>query len=87
MKKIITSSLLLGFGLLSGLATAQQFSSNQHIAIQSDKVEQFKTVFQKADYNKCFNVKNNAYTPFAYSAWNNKKNITKFLLDNGANVN
>ena len=87
MKKIITSSLFLALGFFTTTISAQDFSNNKRTAIQSDKVADFQTNFQRADYDKCHTVKTDSYTPLAYSAWNNKRNITNFLLQNGSNVN
>ncbi len=87
MKKIITSSLFVAIGAFTNLVSAQQLSDAQHIAIQSDDVAQFKNAYPKAEYNKCYGVKEFSYTPLAYGAIHERKNIVKYLINNRADVN
>lgn len=87
MKKIITSTLIFGISMFANVLFAQQLSKVQRQAIQSDNIQTFKTAFAKADYDKCFGVKSESFTMLSYSALNNKKTVSNFLLANKADVN
>ncbi|MBW7675797.1 ankyrin repeat domain-containing protein [Chryseobacterium chendengshani] len=87
MKKIIITSVILGFSAFANLIFAQQVTGVQRQAIQSDNIQKFKAAFTKADYDKCLSVKDASYTMLSYSALNNKKNISEFLISNKADVN
>jgi len=87
MKKIITATLIFGISMFANLLFAQQVSKVQRQAIQSDNIQTFKTAFPKADYDKCLSIKDQSLTMLSYSALNNKKTISNFLLANKADVN
>ncbi|WP_292010556.1 hypothetical protein [Chryseobacterium sp.] len=50
MKKIISTTFVLGISLFANSLWAQQISKDQMKAFQSDNVEVFKTAFSKNDY-------------------------------------
>ncbi|OCK52428.1 Ankyrin repeat-containing protein [Chryseobacterium formosense] len=87
MKKIITTTLLIGFVALTNSIYAQQATKVQRQAIQTDNIETFKSAFTKAEYDKCIDIKERSYTMLSYSIRHNRKNITNFLLANNSDVN
>ncbi|RKT00909.1 ankyrin repeat protein [Chryseobacterium defluvii] len=87
MKKIIFTFLIFGVSVFTSMMSAQQLTKEQRKAIQTDNVAVFKKQFAKEDYNKCFQVKTDSYSPLSYSVLNDKKNIVNFLIDQKADVN
>jgi ankyrin repeat protein len=87
MKKIISTAFLLVISVSANMISAQSLSKTQMQAIQSDNVTSFKKNFAKADYNKCFALKDETFSALGFSSLYGKNNIVKFLLDNQADVN
>ncbi|MCJ7933485.1 MAG: ankyrin repeat domain-containing protein [Chryseobacterium sp.] len=87
MKKIISTTFLFGMLLSAGMFSAQQLSQAKMKAINSDNVAAFKKQFAPGDYNKCFTIGQEAYTPLGFSALYGSNTIVKFLLDSKVNVN
>ncbi len=87
MKKIISTTFLLVISVSANMLSAQSLSKKQMQAIQSDDVATFKKNFSKADYNKCFPLKNETFSALGFSSLYGRNNIIKFLLDNQADVN
>ncbi|PKF74639.1 ankyrin repeat domain-containing protein [Chryseobacterium sp. PMSZPI] len=87
MKKIISITFLFGMLLLTNMLSAQQLSQEKMKAINSDDVSTFKKQFTPGDYNKCFTIGNESYSPLGFSALYGSHNIIKFLLDNKADIN
>ncbi|MBL1219328.1 ankyrin repeat domain-containing protein [Chryseobacterium sp. L7] len=87
MKKIISTAFLLVISVSANMLSAQSLSKSQMQAIQSDDVAVFKKNFSKADYNKCFPLKNETFSALGFSSLYGRNNIVKFLLDNQADVN
>lgn len=85
MKNIIFTLFAVAVFFVSNLAHAQQITDNQKQIFNNDNVEEFIKVFS-SDYNKCINVKDESFTPLAYSARHHKTKIFSFLVENGANV-
>ncbi|MFP7658287.1 hypothetical protein [Chryseobacterium proteolyticum] len=57
MKKIISTTLVFAISIFAGSLFAQQISSEQRIAFQTDNIETFKKAFPKEDYDKCLGEK------------------------------
>lgn len=89
MKKIISTAFLLVISASANMLSAQTqtLSKTQMQAIQSDNVASFKKNFSKADYNKCFPLKDETFSALGFSSLYGRNNIVKFLLDNQADVN
>ncbi|ROH96724.1 ankyrin repeat domain-containing protein [Chryseobacterium daecheongense] len=87
MKKIIFTFLIFGISVFTSMLSAQQLTKEQRKAIQTDNIAVFKKQFAKDDYNKCFQVKTESFSPLAYSVMNDKKNIVNFLIDQKVDVN
>ncbi|MBB4807576.1 ankyrin repeat protein [Chryseobacterium defluvii] len=87
MKKIISTTLIFGISIFANMLFAQQMTKEQRKAIQSDNIAEFKKQFAAADYNKCFEVKTDSYSPLAYSSMFGKKSIVEFLISNKADIN
>ncbi|NIF03855.1 ankyrin repeat domain-containing protein [Chryseobacterium sp. Tr-659] len=87
MKKIISTTFLLGMLLSAGTFSAQKLTQEKMKAIYSDDVATFKKQFIQGDYNKCFVLGANSYSPLGFSVLSGKNNIVNFLLDNKANIN
>ncbi|MDP9961310.1 ankyrin repeat domain-containing protein [Chryseobacterium lathyri] len=87
MKKIISTAFLLVISVSANMLSAQSFSKKQMQAIQSDDVASFKKNFSKADYNKCFPLKDETFSALGFSSLYGRNNIVKFLLDNQADIN
>lgn len=87
MKKIISTFLIFGISLFTSMLSAQQLTKEQRVAIQSDDITAFQKQFAKEDYNKCFQVKTESYSPLSYSVLNGKKNLVNFLISQKADVN
>lgn len=87
MKKIISTTLVFTISIFAGSLFAQQISSEQRIAFQTDNIETFKKAFPKEDYDKCLGEKNISYNLLAYSVRFDKKNIFNYLLTNNVDVN
>lgn len=87
MKKIISTVFILTISATAGMLSAQSLSSAQMQAIQSDNVTSFKKNFSKADYNKCFALKDEMFSALGFSSLYGRNNIIKYLLENKADVN
>lgn len=87
MKKIISTFFVLGISLAANMLSAQELSTPQMKAIYTDNIDVFKKQFAKADYNKCFVLKTDAFSPLGFSAMYGKNEIVKYLLDNKADIN
>lgn len=87
MKKIISTTFLIAISVSANMLSAQTLSKVQMQAIQSDNVTTFKKQFLKGDYNKCFGLKEDYFSPLGFSALYGKNNIIKFLLDSKVDVN
>ncbi len=87
MKKIISTTFLLGMLLSASMLSAQKLTQEKMKAIYSDNVATFKKQFTQGDYNKCFILGDTSYSPLTFSAQAGKMNIVKFLVDNKVNVN
>ncbi|GEJ47009.1 hypothetical protein CRS_36170 [Chryseobacterium sp. ON_d1] len=73
--------------LTAGMLSAQELTQEKMKAIYSDDVATFKKQFTPGDYNKCFTIGNQSYSPLGFSITSDRRNIIRFLLDNKANVN
>lgn len=87
MKKIISTFFVLGISLAANRLSAQELSTPQMKAIYTDNIDVFKKQFAKADYNKCFVLKTDAFSPLGFSAMYGKNEIVKYLLDNKVDIN
>ncbi|MDF2552911.1 MAG: ankyrin repeat protein [Chryseobacterium sp.] len=87
MKKIISATLLLAISIFANGLFAQQVSKEQMKIFQTDNLQDFKKVFKKDDFNKCFAIKENSYDLLALSVKYERKNIFNFLLNNTTDVN
>lgn len=87
MKNIVYTVLVLGISVFTNVLHAQEVSTPQKIAFESDNIENFKKAFSKSDYDKCLLVKNQEYTMLSYSVRQAKKNVFNFLLNNKSDVN
>lgn len=87
MKKIISATLLIAISIFGNGLLAQEMSGNQMRIFQTDNLQEFKKVFKKEDFNKCFAIKENSYDLLAYSVKYERKNIFNFLLSNTTDVN
>lgn len=87
MKKIISTTLVFGIFLLTSFLFGQEMSKEQRKAFQTDNIDVFKAAFSKADYNKCFGIKEESYTLLSFSVKHDRKNIFNYLLANNADVN
>lgn len=87
MKKIISTAFLLVISASANMLSAQTLSKAQMQSIQSDNVASFKKNFTKADYNKCFPLKDETFSALGFSSLYGRNNIVKFLLDNQADIN
>ncbi|WP_262149327.1 ankyrin repeat domain-containing protein [Chryseobacterium foetidum] len=85
MKNIVFTLFAVAVFFVSNLAHAQQLTDNQKQIFNNDNVEEFIKVFS-SDYNKCITVKDESFTPLAYSTRHHKTKIFNFLVKNGANV-
>lgn len=85
MKNIIFTLFAVAVFFISNLAHAQQITDKQKQIFNNDNVEEFIKVFS-SDYNKCINVKDESFTPLAYSTRNHNTKIFNFLVENGVNV-
>jgi ankyrin repeat protein len=87
MKKIISATLLLAISIFADGLFAQEISKDQMKIFQTDNLQDFKKVFKKDDFNKCFAIKENSYDLLAMSVKYERKNIFNFLLSNTTDVN
>ncbi|CAH0227918.1 ankyrin repeat domain-containing protein [Chryseobacterium sp. WG14] len=87
MKKIISTLFLFGISLSAGMLSAQQLSQAKMRAINSDNIAAFKKQFAPGDYNKCFTIGQEAYSPLGFSSLYGSRTLVKFLLDNKVNIN
>ncbi|CAD7809181.1 hypothetical protein CHRY9390_01955 [Chryseobacterium aquaeductus] len=87
MKKIISATLLIAISIFGNGLLAQEMSGNQMRIFQTDNLQEFKKVFKKEDFNKCFAIKENSYDLLAFSVKYERKNIFNFLLSNTTDVN
>ena len=87
MKKIISTLFLFGMLLSAGMLSAQQLTQTKMKAINSDNVATFKKQFAPGDYNKCFTIGNESYSPLGFSSLYGSKNIIKYLLDAKVDIN
>ncbi|MCY0970314.1 ankyrin repeat domain-containing protein [Chryseobacterium wangxinyae] len=87
MKKIISATLFLAMSIFANGLFAQQVSKDQMKIFQTDNLQDFKKVFKKDDFNKCFAIKENSYDLLALSVKYERKNIFNFLLSNTTDVN
>ncbi|CAM2871990.1 hypothetical protein DRF59_11640 [Chryseobacterium flavum] len=87
MKKIISTTFLFGMLLSAGMFSAQQLSQAKMKAINSDNITTFKKQFAPGDYNKCFTIGQESYTPLGFSALYGSNTIIKFLLNSKVNIN
>lgn len=87
MKKIISATLLIAISIFGDGLLAQEISGNQMRIFQTDNLQEFKKVFKKEDFNKCFAIKENAYDLLALSVKYERKNIFNFLLSSTTDVN
>lgn len=86
MKNIISATLFLAVSIFANGLSAQ-VSKEQMKIFQTDNLQDFKKVFKKDDFNKCFAIKENSYDLLALSVKYEKKNIFNFLLNNTTDVN
>ncbi|WP_300686572.1 ankyrin repeat domain-containing protein [Chryseobacterium sp.] len=87
MKKIISTTFLFGALLCANMFSAQKMTQEKMKAIYTDDITQFKKQFTPGDYNKCFTIGNESFTPLGFSTLSTKKTIVKFLLDSKVNIN
>ncbi len=87
MKKIISTVFILVISVSANMLSAQTLSKAQMQAIQSDNVASFKKNFQKADYDKCFPLKDETFSALGFSSLYGRNNIVQFLIENKADVN
>nr|WP_315025928.1 ankyrin repeat domain-containing protein [uncultured Chryseobacterium sp.] len=87
MKKITSTIFLFGILASTGMLSAQKLTQEKMKAIDTDNIATFKKHFAPGDYNKCFSLGYESFTPLAFSALSGKKTIVNFLLDNKANIN
>ena len=87
MKNIISTIFAFAFIFVSQFGNAQQITNEQQKRFQTGNVEEFKKAFPKASYNKCFDVKDESFTPLAYATRFNKAELFNYLLQNGADIN
>ncbi|AZA78160.1 ankyrin repeat domain-containing protein [Chryseobacterium sp. G0186] len=87
MKKIISTLFLFGMLVSANMLSAQKMTQNKMKAIHSDDISTFKKQFIPGDYNKCFTIGNESFSPLGFSALSGKNTIVAFLLDNKVNVN
>lgn len=86
MKNIITATLLFGVSLFANGLFAQEMSSDQIKAFQTDDIESITKVFNNDDFTKCFQNKGTSYDLLSLSIKSQKKNIFNYLIDK-ADVN
>jgi len=87
MKNIISTFLSMAFIIISVTVNAQQMTKEQQKNFETGNVEQFKNAFPADSYNKCINLKDESFSPLAFSTRHNKTEIFNFLIKNGADVN
>lgn len=87
MKKITSTIFLFGFLASANMLSAQKMTQEKMKSIHSNDVATFKKQFAPGDYNKCFTIGNESYSPLGFSALSGKTTIVKFLLDNKADIN
>ncbi|PQA92364.1 hypothetical protein B0A69_15060 [Chryseobacterium shigense] len=87
MKKIISTVSILVISVSANMLSAQTLSKAQMQAIQSDNVASFKKNFQKADYDKCFPLKDETFSALGFSSLYGRNTIVQFLIDNKVDVN
>lgn len=87
MKKIISATLFMAISMFANGLFAQEISKNQMKIFQTDNLQEFKKVFKKEDFNKCFSIKENSYDLLALSVKHERKNIFNFLLSNTTDIN
>lgn len=87
MKKIISTLFLFGMLASANMMSAQKMTQDKMKAIHTDDISVFKKQFTPGDYNKCFMIGKESFSPLGFSALSGKNIIIAFLLDNKANVN
>ncbi|GAE65515.1 ankyrin repeat domain-containing protein [Chryseobacterium indologenes] len=87
MKKIISTIFLFGILASANMLSAQKLTQEKLKAIATDNIATFKKHFAPGDYNKCFSLGYESFTPLAYSALNGKKTIVNFLLNSKVDIN
>lgn len=87
MKKIISATLFMAISMFANGLFAQEISKNQMKIFQTDNLQEFKKVFKKEDFNKCFAIKENSYDLLALSVKHERKNVFNFLLSNTTDIN
>lgn len=88
MKKITFTIFLFGILASANMLSAQKMMTQEKMkSIHSNDVATFKKQFAPGDYNKCFTIGNESYSPLGFSALSGKTTIVKFLLDSKADIN
>nr|WP_314495427.1 ankyrin repeat domain-containing protein [uncultured Chryseobacterium sp.] len=87
MRKIISATLLIAISIFANSLFAQEMPADQLRIFQTDNLQEFKNVFTKDDYNKCFNIKERSYDLLTLSVQYDKKNIFDFLINNTTDIN
>ncbi|REC47017.1 ankyrin repeat domain-containing protein [Chryseobacterium pennipullorum] len=87
MKKITSTIFLFGILASANMLSAQKLTQEKMKAIYSNDVATFKKQFAPGDYNKCFTLGNELYTPLGFSALSGKNTIITYLLDNKVDIN
>ncbi|PWN69924.1 ankyrin repeat domain-containing protein [Chryseobacterium phosphatilyticum] len=87
MKKITSTIFLFGILAFANMLSAQKMTQEKMKAIYSDDISIFKKHFAPADYNKCFTLGYEQFSPLGFSVLSGKTKIINFLLSNKANIN
>ncbi|AZA80882.1 hypothetical protein C1637_11265 [Chryseobacterium lactis] len=87
MKKITSTIFLFGILASANMLSAQKLTQEKMKAIYTDDIATFKKHFAPGDYNKCFTLGTEQFSPLGFSVLGGKTKIINFLLDNKANIN
>lgn len=86
-KQILSTFFILCVSLLSQKLFAQDFPNKGILAIQKDNLVSFKKEFKAQDYNKCYALKADEYTPFTFAIRFDKKQIFSHLMSSKPEIN
>ncbi|MBS1549535.1 MAG: ankyrin repeat domain-containing protein [Bacteroidetes bacterium] len=73
--------------LLGNIMYGQELNKEQVSAFKEDNVVQFQKSFSDNQINQCFMIKEGSYNPLVISIKLETKNVFKYLLEHGADVN
>ena len=87
MKKFISATFFIAISIFANGLMAQEMPANQLKSFQKDNLQEFKTAFTQAEFNKCFNIKDRSYDLLALAVRHERKNNFAFLINNTTDIN